>query len=280
MVASQDNGIVNRAMNAEIMHSYAQTNVQLFNQLRYEGYSNNEIERVRQVYEFAMRLFTGLFLPSGKTFIDHLVGTASILASLQVSVELIGAALIHAAYLHGNFAGIRKGISEPTRKQVRDAVGDKVEEYVERYERIPWGPNTIPVLHETLGELSPFDRDVLLIRLANDLEHNLDLGSLYRENWPQYIERYGPSMVIMAEKLGFASLSSEMATVFRNITSADVPLEPRMRASQDAAYLIVPNSYRERFLVVFLPKIEWLCSKILNRVRRLYRTRSKLKLQV
>ena len=81
------------------MHPYAQTNVQLFNQLRSQGYSQNDRERVREAYEFAMRLFTGLFLPSGKTFIDHLVGTASILTSLRMPVEVVVAGLIHAAYL-------------------------------------------------------------------------------------------------------------------------------------------------------------------------------------
>jgi UDP-N-acetylmuramyl pentapeptide synthase len=258
------------------MHVYAQTNVQLFNQLRSEGYSKKDRERVREAYEFAMRLFTGLFLPSGKTFIDHLVGTASILASLRVSTDLVIAGLIHAAYLHGNFGVIRKGISESKRKQVRHVVGETVEAYVERYERNPWGPTTIPVLCEALDSLDPLDRNVLLMRLANDFEHNLHLGSLYRENWPQYIKRHGCTMVAMAEKLGFPSLSAEMATVFSNITSAHVTLEPRMRATQDAAYLIVPNSYRERLLVVFLRKIHWLCAGLLRRARRVYWKSAKL----
>jgi hypothetical protein len=250
------------------MHPYAQTNVQLFNQLRSEGYSKKEIERVRQAYEFGMQLFTGLFLPSGKTFIDHLVGTASILASLHVSVELVAAGVIHAAYLHGNFVGIRKGISETNRKQVRHAVGETVEEYVTLYDRMLWGPQTIPVLRDTLDELSPIARDVLLLHLANDLEHNLDLGSLYRENWPEYIERYGPHMVIMAEKLGFPALSAEMAMVFGDLTSVQIPLESRVRTTQGAAYLIVPNSYRERFWLVYLSKAHRLCSATKERIRR------------
>jgi UDP-N-acetylmuramyl pentapeptide synthase len=252
------------------MHAYAQTNVQLFNQLRSEGYSKNDRERVREAYEFAIHLFTGLFLPSGKTFIDHLVGTASILVSLHVSTDLVIAGLIHAAYLHGNFGGIRKGISETTRKQVRDVVGAKVEKYVERYERIPWDPKTIPVLHKTVHELNPFDRDVLLMRLVNDFEHNLDLGSFYRENlaWPLYIKRHGPSMVAMAEKLGFPSLSKEMAMVFKDVNLADVALEPRIRTTQDAAYLIVPKSYVERFWVAYLVKPSRLYSVLKEKIRR------------
>ena len=64
-------------------------------------------------------LFAGLFLPSGKTFIDHLVGAAGILLPyLHMPVELVAAGLIHAAYLHGDFGGATKGISEIKRKQL------------------------------------------------------------------------------------------------------------------------------------------------------------------
>ena len=68
-----------------------------------------ERELVRRTYEFAMLLFTGLFLPSGKGFIDHLVGTASNLASLHTRIEIVAAGLIHAAYLHGDFWRRGKG---------------------------------------------------------------------------------------------------------------------------------------------------------------------------
>src|SRR5262249_20277729 len=112
------------------MHLYAQTNAQLFNQLRSEGYSKTEREFVRDVYEFGMTLFSGLFLSSGKLLIDHLVGTASILASLRVSIEIVAAGLIHAAYLHGDFGGMRHGITEAKRKRVNTVVGDAVEKYV------------------------------------------------------------------------------------------------------------------------------------------------------
>jgi (p)ppGpp synthase/HD superfamily hydrolase len=259
------------------MHSYAQTNAQLFNQLRSEGYSKEERERVRQAYEFGMRLFTGLFLPSGKPFIDHLVGTASILASLHVSVEIVTAGLIHAAYLHGDFGGIRQGISEAKRKQVKDVVGEEVEEYVVRYDRTLLNWETIAVLRDTLAELGSVDRDVLLMRLVNELEHNLDLGGLYyarcekeQKGLQRHMERYGPIMVHMAEKLGFPSLSVEMEATFKSITSAELPLEPCVRTNEQVAYLVVARSYRVRFWIIWSRKGHRLFSTILDRARRLY----------
>ena len=259
-------------------HSYAQTIIQLFNQLRSEGYSKRESGFILKTYEFAMRLFSGHFLPSGKPLFDHLVGTASILASLRVPVELVAAGLIHAAYLHGNFGGIRKGISEVTRRQVRNAVGEKVEEYVVRYERMVWGPETIPALCDALDGMDVIDREVLLIHLANELEHNLDLGGLYfarDENQQRgrrhYVESYGPMIMGMAEKLGFRSLSTGMANVFGNMTAVEIPIEPGMTDAHDSGYLVVPRSYRERFGAVYVPKVRRWGRNVLNRVRRLYR---------
>ncbi|NJP21002.1 MAG: hypothetical protein HC763_20665 [Hydrococcus sp. CRU_1_1] len=90
------------------MYVYAQTNIQLFNQLRDRGYSNAELQEIFNAYQLTIELFTGQFRASGKTFIAHLVGTASILTHLRVSSKLIAAGLLHAAYSQGDFGGIGK----------------------------------------------------------------------------------------------------------------------------------------------------------------------------
>jgi (p)ppGpp synthase/HD superfamily hydrolase len=261
------------------MHSYAQTNVQLFNQLRSEGYSKEDRERVREAYEFAMHLFTALFLPSGKTFIDHLVGTASILASLRMPIEVVTAGLLHAAYLHGDFGGARKGMTETKRKQVKEVVGEQIEEYVARYDRTPLNWETIAVLRDTVAELGPLDRDVLLMRLANELEHNLDLGPVYyarsekeQKERQRHLERFAPIMVDMAGKLGFPSLSALMATAFNSVISAQCPVESRIRGNHTMAYFIAPRSYCQRISVLFWQKLSGafrLGFKSLRRTKRL-----------
>jgi (p)ppGpp synthase/HD superfamily hydrolase len=240
----------------ESMHAYAQTNVQLFTQLRSEGYPETERELARDAYEFSIRLFTGLYLPSGKAFIDHLVGTASILASLHSSIDLVTAGLLHAAYLHGDFGGTTKGISEAKRKQVRAAVGEAIEKYVVKYDQLLWIPQKIQTIHANLADLDPVDREVLLMRLANELEHQLDLGGLYyaesekgQERHQRYMKFYGPMLMSMAERLGFSSLAAEIAKVLENCVSTQVPVEPWIRSKHQIAYLVVPQSYRERFSV-------------------------------
>ena len=244
------------------MHSYAQTNVQLFNQLRSEGYSKKERQFVLAAYEFAMRLFVGLFLPSGKPFIDHLVGTASILTSLHVPVEIVTAGLIHAAYRHGIFSRIHLGISEAKRKQVKLVVGEVVEEYVTRYERFLWNRERILIVRDTIDRMPPIDRIVLLIRLANELEHDLDLGGLYyarsekQQRWHHGdLESYGPIMMEMSKTLGFPSLAAEMERVFRIVTATQIPVRPTIVRKQQTVYFVSAQSYRERFFLTFHRKL-------------------------
>ncbi len=46
---------------------YAQTNLQLLNQLQHEGYTKAELGSIRAAYNLAAHLFTGYFLASGRT---------------------------------------------------------------------------------------------------------------------------------------------------------------------------------------------------------------------
>jgi (p)ppGpp synthase/HD superfamily hydrolase len=259
--------------------SFAQTNVQLFNQLRSEGYAKQEVFEIWKTYEFGMRLFSGLFLPSGKPFLDHLVGTASILTWLHMPVEMVAAGLIHAAYLHGDFGGIRVGVTENKRKEVRKAVGEEVEDYVARYDSLLWNPAKILSIRDTLDELGLVERKVLVVRLANELEHQLDFNGMYyaesekgQERHQRYMKSYGPTLISMAERLGLTSLAEEMAQVFKDIVSIQVPIEPWIRSKHQVAYLIVPRSYRERFLVRWRRKLSdafRLCFTIIRRAKRL-----------
>jgi hypothetical protein len=87
----------------------------------------------------------------------------------------------------------------------------------------------IRTVHGHLADLGPVDRQVLLIRLANELEHQLDLGGLYlaeskkeQKGHQQYMERYGAMLPSMAERLGFSTLAEEIAKVCKNIRSAQI----------------------------------------------------------
>lgn len=230
------------------MHSFAQTNIQLINQLRGDGYLHSEISTVVASYEAAMRLFTGLFRASGKTFIAHLVGTASILGSLGVSCTMVAAGLLHAAYSAGDFGDGKHGVTNAKREWIRPVVGNDVEEYVARYAALSWRDEAIPALHDGLESLGSLDRDVLLIRLANELEEFLDFGILYcgdeKRRHVDYLHGNGQLMIKMAEKLGFPKLAAELETAFEEAVKADIPGILRRPDGRNISFLVAPQSYQ------------------------------------
>ncbi len=223
---------------------YAQTNLQLFNQLRSEGYSSTELSCIFSAYELAASLFTGSFRPSGKTFLAHLVGTASILVSLKVSGKIVAAGLLHAAYDRGGFGTSgKKKITPAKRQKLISAVGSEVEEYIARYTALKWKKENIPVIHQQLESMELIAREVLLIRLANELEENLDLGILYCGHLRQkeYANHDSHLIVEMAEKLGFPSLAAELATVQQEIASVAIPKELCRPEDRSFPFFIPPR---------------------------------------
>lgn len=209
------------------MYSFAQTNIQLFNQLQQAGYKHADLVCVRDAYAFAMRLFTGCFRPSGKTFISHLVGTASILADSHASGPTVAAGLLHSAYSHGEFGTGARGISEAKRKQLQLVVGIEAEHLVAQYTSSPWDAQTISALLKSLPGPGSVAREVLLIRLANELEDHLDCAALYSgiaEYRRNAIRSYLFRCIDIAEKLGLPALAAALSRAFEETLSMELPL--------------------------------------------------------
>jgi (p)ppGpp synthase/HD superfamily hydrolase len=215
--------------------------------MRSEGYSTAEILPIVTSYETAMRLFTGLFRGSGKTFIAHLVGTSSILVELHAPSNVVAAGLLHAAYWSGDFADGKKGITNSRREWVRSRVGTEIEEYVNRYALLKWGEDSARVVWRDIDSLQPIDRDVLLIRLANELEEFLDFGLVYSGDEKRRHSAKGNPMaklmVQMADKLGYPALGVEIEKACTETVRAEIPRALRGSNGRDASFLIAPQSY-------------------------------------
>lgn len=246
------------------MHSYAQTNLQLFNQLYHSGYSKSELKLIYNTYQLVMELFTGGFRSSGKTFIAHLVGTASILASLGASGKVVAAGLLHAAYTNGDFGDGKKGIDKAKQEKIKLALGEEVEEYIARYTALQWNEKSISAIGDRFDTLDSIERDVLLIRLTNELEEYLDLGILYcgKLKYQRYVNHSAHLMVEMAEKLGYPTLAKQLETTFQEATLAEISSELRNQSGQNVSFVIAPNSYQKKLTLV-------LHSKVFSKLRRL-----------
>ena len=105
----------------------AQTNIQLYEQLRAGGYPSADLGIVHAAYGLASHLYAGRFQSSGKVFLAHLVGVASALAALRQPAAAVAAGLLHNAYRTGDFGREPDGVSDAKRRSIASAVGEEVE---------------------------------------------------------------------------------------------------------------------------------------------------------
>jgi (p)ppGpp synthase/HD superfamily hydrolase len=233
------------------VHRFPQTNLQLYAQLVDLGYSEADLATVARSYELSMALFPGTYRASGKPFLAHLVGTAGIIATLRARAPVVATGLLHAAYTHGEFGNGWLGVSNAKRARVRAAVGPEIEELVARYTALRWAPATIPAIRARLDAMTGLERDVLLVRLANELEDHLDLGILYPGDVPRrlrFMREDLPAAVEMAERLGYPELAESLTAAFDQIERAAI--SPAVRRTEAESFRLPFASHRLRLRVV------------------------------
>jgi len=155
----------------------AQSNLRLYRQLEQSGYGPGEVDDVARAYLQAVPMFSALYRGNGKPFINHLVGTASILVSRRSPLEQVLAGLFHAAYQSGDFgSGPGGGRSRRRRQYLRNLVGSETEELVAVYDAMDWADclSRGEPLVDIFGDTT--ERSVAYIFLANTLEDFLDGG--------------------------------------------------------------------------------------------------------
>jgi hypothetical protein len=228
---------------------YAHTSVGLRRQLRRLGWNDADVRRVEDAYEIGMRLFTAQFRPTGDTFLSHLVRTASILAEVGAPPAVVVAGLLHSAYTHGEFGDGRRWPSEAKRAELRSGVGSESEGLVHRYADFAWR-DVLASRPESIRALSPDARDVLLIRLANELEQCLEVPA---PDACEYLRRGADAARLLGQPRLAAALESAEAESagapvaengYRRRTGAQYYAGPM------ASFLLPPRSYRLRLTVV------------------------------
>lgn len=160
-------------------YRYAQTNIQLFAQLRELGFSAAAMTQLAAADVLARRLASGQYCQAGKPFLAHLVGTASIVAAHGGSAPEVTAALLHAAYDVGDFGSPVMGMTPARRETVRAAAGAETEAIVADFHGIQWKIDTWADILRRLEDIAEEKRSALFIRVANELEELVDDGILY-----------------------------------------------------------------------------------------------------
>lgn len=232
---------------------HAQTNLQLLNGLRSAGHPARDVTLIRNAYEFALPLFSAQFRPSGKPFLAHLVGTASILARHGAGIDVVAAGLLHASYAQGDWGDGQGRSGTPERRAHLSALmGASVEDLVFRYTELRWKPDTIAAYRDRSGALVRPESDVVLMRLANLLEDYLDLGMAYCDKGTKttHDDVVLTGAIALAVGLGHRLLADELEQAVKANYDADLP--PVLRRRAHSSDTVTPRSLRLRSRLIAL----------------------------
>jgi (p)ppGpp synthase/HD superfamily hydrolase len=230
----------------------AQTNIQLYNQLRRQGLSRDELVLVHRAYELLATLYSGYYQGDGKPFVAHGLGVASILAELGQPAEIVATGLLHGVYGNADFGDGRDGGTTLVRRQlVRDAVGEKVEELVCRFTELRLHPDTIERDRQAVAELDATERRLQLVAIVAHLEKYVDLGVLYfgdEEEIVSWTRRIGRDLIALADELGEPRLAEMLSKAFAEASAEAEKVPPELRATDGRRHLklVVPRSCRPR----------------------------------
>ena len=201
----------------------AQTIVQLLEQIEHRPLA--ERQGVRRGYDFATRLFAGRYRACGRPFVSHLIGTASALDREGASIDMVLAGLLHAAYEQGEFPP-----GSDRRALLRDEIGDGAEALVHRDQHFDTA--RVP------DDISEAERDVVLLRIANEFDELGDRGMRYvgpnkRKGVIAGVAKY----VVAARSYGLPHLAEQLEALVAE--NAGEP-EPALAGKADGSYTLAP----------------------------------------
>ena len=194
------------------MRDYALTYQQLIRQALRQGFSEPDLVRLRTGYDLALRLTDGLYRKQMVPFVCHLVRTASILMHETRDLTPILASMLHAVcFLHVFAGSTRRGPRHSDRQLLRDTLGNEVEQLIRDYSQFQFGPSEAIHWVNTSHQLDSRIRQLLIMRLADELEDHLDAAEAFvpRGKFRAGDSHYGREFVDLARRLGLVELATD-----------------------------------------------------------------------
>ena len=229
-------------------HPFAQTVLQLAAHMSSLGYPVWNIETALEAYDTAAVLFDGIYRESGKTFLAHAVGTASVLAAHGAPVNVIVAGLLHAAYPLGRFPANVEGSLAGARRWLSQRIGVRAEAQMFEYFALTFETTKAAVLEGEPDRLRLPLAYAVLMRIANSIEDYLDAGPLHARDPRDTLarnaaqnERWWPAYRRVAGLLGcdaMLDLLSRLHDEASRRTLEYAPPQPTVAAN----YVFLPES--------------------------------------
>lgn len=228
-------------------------------------FSVEELSLIRTAYDEAVVLFAAAVRGSGRSFADHVVGTASGTLLGGGDAVDVAAALLHAAYEQGDFGDGKVGPSRRHRRHIETRVGSEVEEIVFRYHQMRWGPEMARSCLAGIERISRLDRRVLLIRVANALDDAMDGGLVVsnKQSLMEYSQETTGVIAAIAERVATPAL----VDCFKDEMLQDPPeIRRELILGGVRSTVVLPSSSRTKSRIRLVRVIRRLSKKVRRRL--------------
>src|SRR6185437_2663468 len=160
-----------RADHRVAMHAseLRQTRSELLDVARERGYTRDELATIANAYHVAQILTDGGYRPCGRPFINHLAGTASVLARYDFRAEVVAAGLLHSAYTHAPRHAAGAGEAARMVCAALGGKGSRLERRVRAY-TLREGMSAATDANFDAATLSVSEAETLAVIAANELD--------------------------------------------------------------------------------------------------------------
>ncbi len=140
------------------------------------NYTRDEVLMLQQATSLAMQLSDGIYRPCGRPFLNHLIGTASVMVFFGFELHLVLAGMLHAAFSHGHLDR-----TESNNKLLLNRFAC-LGKFAERVAGLVWAYDQRSMLYREILQhgINPASLrmnavSILLMEAANDIDMHLSL---------------------------------------------------------------------------------------------------------
>lgn len=215
----------------------AQTNTGLYCQLHASGHTAEDLLRAQHTYRVCCKLFNGRYRKTERAFICHAVGTGSSMAYFDRRIDLILAAMLHAAYDSGQYPDGRFGPTDNHRRWLAKQVGTSVENIVAAYTNFDFNAGQPEEL--AVRPIPAEQHDCYLIALVHEVDDMADCGLALSPKYGRSIASRVAACVHLARQLEREELAHTLEGHARRY--ADVQWTDALVSKSLEGFRIAPN---------------------------------------
>lgn len=210
----------------------AQTRSDLLDLARQHAYTDADLRALSDACVRAQMIMNAGYRPCGRPFLNHLLGTASVLVRYGFRIQVVAAALLHAAYTH--CPPVQAGPSAAI-GQVEAMLGGRdsaIERLVHDYtlrEASAWIGRP-----EHVGDLSTHDAEILMMVAANEID--LHVSGEIRYSGRK--DELGTATLACIDAVALRLGASGLALTLQEALAASLPAAPELQTRTAASYRI------------------------------------------